>query len=93
LYLDTGVFHGLVEAMEAFGFSFPMLSERDGGPRREFVVAGPTCDSADVISRSAVLPEALTLGDRLYILSAGAYTNSLECYNGIPFPPVFIENQ
>lgn len=90
LYLDSGVFHGLIETWESIGFEFPILTDKDGGPVCSFVLAGPTCDSEDVINRRAILPENLTLGDRLYFLNAGAYTNSMEVYNGIPFPKVLL---
>lgn len=88
LYLDVGVFHGLVETWEAIGFEFPLRTDKDGDAQKEFILAGPTCDSGDVIDRNAKLPESLTLGDRLYILSTGAYTNAMAFYNGIPFPRV-----
>ncbi|NPV77167.1 MAG: type III PLP-dependent enzyme [Anaerolineae bacterium] len=88
LYLDVGVFHGLIEAWESIGFEFPIRTDKDGGAQKRFVLAGPTCDSGDVISRNVQLPDSLTLGDRLYIFSAGAYTNAMAFYNGISFPRV-----
>ncbi len=93
LYLDSGVFHGLIETWESIGFEFPILTNKDGGRVEDFVLAGPTCDSGDVISRRSSLPENLTLGDRLYFLNAGAYTNSMEVYNGIPFPEVLLSQE
>ncbi len=88
LYLDVGVFHGLIEAWESIGFEFPIRTDKDGDAQKRFILAGPTCDSGDVINRDVQLPDSLTLGDRLYILSAGAYTNAMAFYNGIPFPRV-----
>lgn len=90
LYVDTGVFHGLIEGLEMFHFPFNILSERQDEEHIPYTVSGPTCDSADVIRAEVHLPASLTLGDRLYIFPAGAYTNSLEQYNGIPFPPVIL---
>jgi len=90
LYVDTGVFHGLIEGLEMFHFPYNILSEKQDEQRIPFIVSGPTCDSADVIRSEVYLPASLTLGDRLYIFPAGAYTNSLERYNGIPFPPVML---
>ncbi len=90
LYVDAGVFHGLIEGLEMFHFPYYILSEKEDEERIPFTVSGPTCDSADVIRSEVHLPASLTFGDRLYILPAGAYTNSLERYNGIPFPPVIL---
>ncbi len=50
----------------------PVLPCRQGGAVHPAVVAGPVCESADVLSRSALLPE-LTAGDRLAVMVAGAY--------------------
>ncbi|GIV64198.1 MAG: type III PLP-dependent enzyme [Chloroflexota bacterium] len=90
LYVDAGVFHGLIEGLEMFHFPYYILSEKEDEERIPYTVSGPTCDSADVIRSEVHLPASLTFGDRLYILPAGAYTNSLERYNGIPFPPVIL---
>lgn len=88
IYLDTGIYHGLTESAPHIGFEYPILTEKEGEKRRKFILTGPTCDSGDVLGNRIELPESLTLGDRLYILSAGAYTNAMETYNGIPFPRV-----
>lgn len=90
LYVDTGVFHGLIEGLEMFHFPYNVLSEKQDETLIPYTLSGPTCDSADVIRSEVLLPASLTLGDRLYIFPAGAYTNSLEQYNGIPFPPVIL---
>lgn len=44
----------------------------------EVVIAGPTCDSADIMYEHYKygLPLNLASGDRLYWLSTGAYTTS-----------------
>lgn len=48
------------------------------------VLAGPTCDSTDVITTSAMLP-ALQPGDLLVAPYMGAYTNVTACeFNGLP---------
>ncbi|MEN4010566.1 MAG: type III PLP-dependent enzyme [Bellilinea sp.] len=91
LYVDTGVFHGLIEGLEMFHFPYNVLSQRqDGASLIPYTVCGPTCDSADIIRPGVHLPASLTLGDRLYIFPAGAYTNSLENYNGMPYPEVLL---
>lgn len=90
LYVDAGVFHGLIEGLEMFHFPYNILSEKQDEKLVAYTISGPTCDSADVIRSEVYLPASLTLGDRLYIFPAGAYTNSLEHYNGISFAPVIL---
>lgn len=90
VYLDIGVFNGLMEAYECFWYPI----ERLGGGTRAAVMetvtlAGPSCDSVDTIAKGVSLPP-LRLGDRIAFMVAGAYTNSYERYNGFPFPPVHL---
>ena len=59
------------------------------GPVGECVVAGPTCDSIDVVSRDQLLPN-LEVGDLLIVPGMGAYTKaSATSFNGFQ-PPVTI---
>jgi ornithine decarboxylase len=86
LYLDAGVFNGLFEATE--GFRYELLTDQPG-ERRLCVLAGPSCDSVDIIAQDVLLPE-LRVGDRLYFLSAGAYTLSYASgFNGFRPPRVY----
>jgi ornithine decarboxylase/diaminopimelate decarboxylase len=68
---------------------FPIYTEAQG-ELQPCVIAGPTCDSADIMYEqySYGLPEDLAIGDRLYWLTTGAYTTtySAVCFNG--FPPL-----
>jgi diaminopimelate decarboxylase len=61
---------------------------------REAIVVGPVCESTDVLSRSALLPE-LAAGDRLAVLVAGAYGMVMASnYNQRARPPeVLIEGE
>lgn len=88
VFLDIGVFSGLMEAYEAFWYPVEVL---DGGgrPREKVTLFGPSCDSVDVIVKDIELPR-LTLGDRIIFRFAGAYTNSYERYNGFRFPEVIL---
>ena len=54
------------------------------------ILAGPTCDSADVLyeKTSYELPLDLAVGDRIDILSAGAYTSSYASVGFNGFPPL-----
>ncbi|MCC6616898.1 MAG: type III PLP-dependent enzyme [Anaerolineae bacterium] len=87
LYLDAGVFNGLMETYEGFP---PVVSHLDDAalvrPLRTYTLAGPSCDSCDVIARDVVLPE-VQIGDRLVFFDAGAYTNEYAAaFNGFPIP-------
>jgi ornithine decarboxylase len=85
LYLDVGVFNGLMETIEGFGYE---LAVERVGPADRWVVSGPSCDSVDVPFPEAELPE-LEVGDRVYVLNAGAYTLSYaSAFNGFQPPTV-----
>jgi ornithine decarboxylase len=85
VYADAGVFNALMETTG--GFRYEVVSERPGG-RTPCVLAGPSCDSVDVISSDALLPD-VRVGDRLYVLNAGAYTLSYaSAFNGFGPPEV-----
>ena len=64
VYLDAGVFTGLVETLDE-AIRYRIETSADGGPTGPCVLAGPTCDSADVLYRVAPvsLPLALAEGD------------------------------
>ena len=50
-------------------------------------MAGPTCDTADVLFQEKMLPEDLQAGDFVYIPNAGAYTIAYaSTFNGFPLP-------
>jgi ornithine decarboxylase len=89
LYLDVGVFNGLMEAVG--GIKYRVVPSRTG-PTRKWVLSGPTCDSFDVISNEVELPD-LDVGDRVYIMSAGAYTTAYASeFDGFPIPAIhFLE--
>ncbi|QDF76674.1 MULTISPECIES: type III PLP-dependent enzyme [Shewanella] len=88
VFTDVGKFSGLIETMDE-AIKFPIYTERQGELDR-CVIAGPTCDSADIMYEhySYGLPVDLAIGDRMYWLTAGAYTTtySAVCFNG--FPPL-----
>lgn len=85
VYLDAGVFNALMETIE--GFRYELKTER-GGPRRPVTVAGPSCDSVDTLFTVEPLPE-LEVGERVYVLNAGAYTLSYaSSFNGFEPPTV-----
>ena len=86
LHIDAGVFGGLFEAFE--GIRHPIDTDRSG-PLVPWNVAGPTCDSIDVVLRDIELPDDLQEGDFLYFRNAGAYTTAYaSTFNGFPLPEV-----
>jgi len=83
LYLDVGVFNGLFESVG--GIRYTMVAD-GSGPARQWVLAGPSCDDFDVVCKEAELPD-LEVGDRVCILSAGAYTSAYASeFDGFPIP-------
>jgi len=88
VYLDVGTFGGLAEA---FGESikYRLRSTRTGIPG-PVVLAGPTCDTADILYEKSGydLPLDLECGDRVEILNTGAYTSSYASVNFNGFPPL-----
>ncbi|MEQ8286131.1 type III PLP-dependent enzyme [Thalassospira sp.] len=77
VYLDIGKFGGLAETMDE-AIRYPITTLHDGGDVAPCVLAGPTCDSADVLyeKKPYDLPLALTIGDEVLIESTGAYTTT-----------------
>ena len=63
VYLDIGKFGGLAETMEE-AIRYPILTDRDGDAKGPCVLAGPTCDSADVLYEKTPYDLPLTLDGR-----------------------------
>jgi len=67
---------------------YRLLTPHDGGETGAVVLAGPTCDSADILYEKTDyrLPMALKAGDKVIILSTGAYTTTYSsiAFNGMP---------
>ncbi len=88
VYTDVGKFSGLIETMDE-SIKFPIWTEKKG-EMEEVVIAGPTCDSADIMYEHYKygLPLNLASGDRLYWFSTGAYTTSYSAVEFNGFPPL-----
>ncbi len=88
VFTDVGKFSGLVETMDE-AIKFPIWTDKRG-ELEEAVIAGPTCDSADIMYEDYKygLPLNLAIGDRLYWLSTGAYTTSYSSVEFNGFPPL-----
>jgi ornithine decarboxylase len=86
MHLDAGLFGGIIETAE--GLKYKIRTDR-AGPDIPWNVAGPTCDSIDVVMRDEPLPSDLQEGDYLYLRNAGAYTTAYASnFNGFPLPEV-----
>jgi ornithine decarboxylase len=91
VFLDAGVFTGLVETLEE-AIRYPLRTDV-GGPTGPCVLAGPTCDSTDVLyeNQPVELPLALAEGDLVRFGCAGVYVASYSTvgFNGFaPLPTV-----
>ncbi|MDF1601691.1 ornithine/lysine decarboxylase [Mesorhizobium sp. YIM 152430] len=77
VFLDIGKFGGLAETMDE-AIRYPIVTTRDGDEKAPCVLAGPTCDSADVMYEKMPypLPLTLTIGDEVLIEGTGAYTTT-----------------
>jgi len=88
VYLDAGVFHGLMETAE--GLEYQIRSDRHGA-EVACTVAGPTCDSVDVVAKDRILPGDLQTGDYVYVPNAGAYSTAYATsFNGFPPPDTVV---
>ncbi len=89
VYLDIGKFGGLAETMDE-AIRYPIRSTRDGDVLGPCVLAGPTCDSADVLYEKTpyLLPLSLEIGDELLIEGTGAYTTTYASIGFNGFAPL-----
>jgi ornithine decarboxylase len=86
MHWDAGLFGGVIETAE--GLKYKIRTDR-AGPDIPWNVAGPTCDSVDVVMRDEPLPSDLQEGDFVYIRNAGAYTTVYASeFNGFALPEV-----
>ncbi|MGH6943942.1 MAG: type III PLP-dependent enzyme, partial [Geminicoccaceae bacterium] len=89
VYLDVGVFNGLIETVGE-SIKYPIRTSHHGSPLMPVVLAGSTCDSLDIMYERADyrLPTSLKIGDRVQILSTGAYTYTYSSVEFNGFPPL-----
>lgn len=89
VYVDAGRYNGLTETQNE-RIQYRVRTSRDGTPGAPVVLAGPTCDSTDILYEHAgyALPLDLAAGDFVDFLSAGAYTASYASVEFNGFVPV-----
>lgn len=89
IYLDAGLYNGLDETLNE-RIHYRIRTPRDGSPCGPAILAGPTCDSTDILYRRHPyeLPLNLAIGEPIDFLSAGAYTASVAAVGFNGFLPI-----
>jgi ornithine decarboxylase len=88
LYIDIGVFNGLMESLG--GIKYTYIVESYNQTKKNWTLAGPSCDSFDVIDKNVNLFEP-EIGNLFLILSGGAYTISYASeFNGFSIPKTIL---
>ncbi|MEK6527459.1 MAG: type III PLP-dependent enzyme, partial [Nitrospirota bacterium] len=86
LYIDIGVFNGLMESVGGIKYSYLVESSGRNKQQKKWSLAGPSCDSFDIIDKGLLLPEP-EVGNLILIFSSGAYTTSYASeFNGFTIP-------
>jgi ornithine decarboxylase len=89
VYLDIGKFHGLAETIDE-SIRYPIRTPRDRDESAPCIIAGPTCDSVDVLYQKNPypLPVSLAIGDKVLIEATGAYTTTYSSVGFNGYPPL-----
>jgi ornithine decarboxylase len=89
VYLDIGKFHGLAETIGE-SIRYPIRTSKDRDETAPCIIAGPTCDSVDVLYEKTPypLPVSLAIGDKVLIEAAGAYTATYSSVGFNGYPPL-----
>jgi ornithine decarboxylase len=89
VYLDIGKFHGLAETIDE-SIRYPIRTTHDRDAMAPCVIAGPTCDSVDVLyeKNPYPLPISLAIGDKVLIEATGAYTTTYSSVGFNGYPPL-----
>lgn len=77
VYLDIGRFGGLAET-EGEAIRYAIRTPHDGSITAPVILAGPSCDGVDILYQKADyhLPLQLMAGNRIELLSTGAYVST-----------------
>jgi ornithine decarboxylase len=89
VYLDIGKFNGLAETMDEM-IRYPVRTDRDDDALGPCVLAGPSCDSVDVLYEKEPywLPISLEIGAKVLIEGTGAYTTTYSSVGFNGFAPL-----
>ncbi len=90
LYIDVGVFNGMMESLGGIKYTYIVESTRKASYRKKWTIAGPSCDSFDMIDKGLLIPEP-EVGGLVLIPSSGAYTTSYASeFNGFTIPKTIL---
>lgn len=86
IYIDIGVFNGLMETIEGFMYEI----KTDKSRRKKIVtIGGPSCDSVDIPFKNVMIND-VKIGERLYVINSSAYTTVYaSSFNGFEPPKVY----
>ena len=89
VYLDIGKFNGLAETMDEM-IRYPIRTAFDSDETGPCVLAGPSCDSVDVLyeKQPYPLPVSLEIGAKVLIEGTGAYTTTYSSVGFNGFAPL-----
>lgn len=91
VFCDAGKFNGLIETLDE-SIKYPIVTDEvDPNVKQgEVILAGPTCDSMDIMYENVKyrLPITLKAGNKLYFLTTGAYTTTYASVGFNGFPPI-----
>jgi ornithine decarboxylase len=89
VYVDAGRYNGLPETLDE-RIRYCIRTGHDGAGDEPAILAGPTCDSTDVLYQNPLfrLPRDIEAGEPLDFLSAGAYTASYAAVEFNGFSPM-----
>lgn len=78
LYINDGTYGGIFEGGGAIGLPYPSRLIRVNGKSESktlvpFRLAGPTCDSVDMLNGPFMLPDDISEGDYIHLDQLGAY--------------------
>jgi ornithine decarboxylase len=87
LYLNDGIYGGLFDACDWLGLRYPVKAIHGSEPLAEglmpFRLAGPTCDSLDMMQGPFMLPADIDMGDWVAFENTGAYSQAMRSnFNG-----------
>jgi ornithine decarboxylase len=79
-----------MESVGGIKYSYIVESYKHAKSKKRWTLAGPSCDSFDVIGKNVALPEP-NIGNLILILSTGAYTVSYASeFNGFSIPKTIL---
>lgn len=91
LYIDMGIYHGLIEILESRGKLNYRIESFKKGKETKYNISGNTLDPDDTVAIDISLPVDLKMGDKLILSDIGAYTTSfLTKYHAMPAPDIVL---